>query len=221
MKRLPILLLCLCTLHLPIAAHVLDSYLQIAQVALSPDGVRIELGLIPGVDVADRVFALIDADGDGRISPAEEQAYVRCVMQDVALQIDGKTVPLALTIVEFPSRSEMNEGVGEIRLNFAAETSLNLAGEHRIIFRNDHLPELGVYLANVLVPSTDAIEITGQRRDPLQHEFQADFRVLPAQTTTSSSRYAGVFLIVICLALFFTHRTRLSDFLRRRRAELI
>ncbi len=215
MKRLPSLLLCLCALHLSVAAHVLDQYLQIAQIALAPDGVRIELRLIPGVEVADRVFALVDADGDGQISSAEQENYAESVMQDIALEVDGQRLPLSLTTVEFPSRSEMNEGVGEIHLNLAAETSLSVVGEHRIIFRNDHLPELGVYLANALIPSTDAIEIIGQQRDPLQHEFQADFRVLPIATGTSSSRYAGVFLIVFCFALFLTHWKRVSGFLRR------
>jgi hypothetical protein len=32
------------------------------------------------------------------------------------------------------------------------------AGEHRLSFRNDHLPEFSVYLANALVPATDAIK---------------------------------------------------------------
>ena len=213
MKKLFLCLLCACALNTIVSAHVLDQYLQVAQVTLAPDGVRVELRLIPGIKVADQIFALIDADGDGQISRAEEQIYARRVMQDVALQIDEKDAPLALTAIEFPSRGEMNEGVGAIRLNLKAEPELNAAGEHRIVFRNDHLPELGVYLANALIPSTDAIEITGQQRDRLQHEYQVDFLVLPTEMPRFS-QYASVFLFFLCLVLFLTQRKRLNSFFR-------
>jgi hypothetical protein len=45
---------------------VLDQYLQVAQIALAPDGVRVELRLIPGVQAADRICTLIDAGGMGK-----------------------------------------------------------------------------------------------------------------------------------------------------------
>lgn len=161
------------------AAHVLDQYLQVTQVALAPDGVRVELRLVPGVEVAERVFAVIDADHDGKISPAEEQGYARRVLQDLALELDQRGVALALTSAQFPSRREMTEGVGVIRFEPAAQATL-AAGEHRLAFRNDHLPALAGYLANVLAPTTDAIQVTGQRHDRLQHELQVEFRVRPS-----------------------------------------
>jgi hypothetical protein len=123
---------------------VLDEYVQAAQITLAPGGARVELRLVPGVEVADRVFAMIDVDGDGKISPAEEQAYARRVLQDITLEVDGRRAPLALTGVQFPSRREMNEGIGAIRLDLTAEAALGAAGEHQLSFRNDHLPELGV-----------------------------------------------------------------------------
>src|SRR5262249_2676638 len=147
-----------------------------------------------------RVFALIDVDGDGQISSAEEQAYVRRVLQDIAVEVDGRREPLALTGVQFPSRREMNEGTSAIRLDLAAEAGLGAAGEHQLSFRNEHLPELGVYLANALVPTTDAIKITGQQRDALQHRLQVDFRVLTADAR-AWLRWTGVLLFGLCLAL--------------------
>ena len=203
MKRLLACFFCAFAFQATAAAHVLDQYLQVAQIALAPDGVRVELRLVPGVQVADRIFALIDVDGDGKISPAEEQAYARRVLQNVALEVDGRRTPLALTGVRFPSRREMNEGTGAIRLDLAAEAALGAASEHQLSFRNDHLPELGVYLVNALVPTTDAIKITGQQRDALQHVLQVDFRVLSVDTR-AWPRWTGVLLFGLCLALLLS-----------------
>jgi hypothetical protein len=177
MKRL--LAVMLCALSLPASPHVLDQYLQIAQIALEPAAARIELRLVPGAQVADRLFALMDTNNDGQLSPAEEQAYARRVLLDLALEIDGRRVPLALTGVQFPARTEMSRGEGVIRLTLAAEAPLS-GGEHRLSFRNDHQPGLGVYLANVLVPANESIKVTQQKRDPLQHGLLVYFRVSPA-----------------------------------------
>ena len=193
---------------------MLDQYLQVAQIGLTPDGAHIELRLIPGVQVADRVFALIDVDGDGQISPGEEQAYVRRVLQDITLEVDGRRAPLALTGVQFPSRQAMNEGVGAIRLDLASEAALSAAGEHRVSFRNDHLPELGVYMANALVPTTDAIKITGQQRDALQHGLRVDFRVLSVDAR-AWPRWTTVLLFGLCLTLLLPQWKRLRAHLRR------
>jgi hypothetical protein len=200
LRRLLACALCAFAFQATAAAHVLDEYVEAAQVSLSPDGVRVELRLIPGVRVADRVFALIDSDGDGQISPAEEQAYARRVMQDVALEVDGRRAPLALTRAEFPSRGEMKEGVAAIRLELAAEAALGSAGEHRLSFRNDHLPELGVYLVNALVPATSEIKLGAQERDPLQRELRLSFRVAHADTR-GPQPWVAVLMLCLCLAL--------------------
>ncbi len=202
MKRLLACLLCAFASQATAAAHALDEYVQAAQVALAPDGVSVELRLTPGVFVADRVFALIDVDGDGQISTAEEQAYAQRVMQDVALEVDGRRAPLALKGVEFPSRQEMKGGVGAIRLRLAAEADLGAAGEHRLSFRNEHLPELGAYLVNALVPTTSEIKIGKQERDPLQHELRLSFHVNAADTR-GPRRWTGVLLLCLCIVLLF------------------
>ena len=202
MKRLLACFLCAFAFQATAAAHVLDEYLQVAQIALAPGGVRVELRLIPGVQVADRVFTLIDADGDGQISPAEEQAYARRVLQDIALEVDGRRAPLALTGVQFPSRREMKEGIGAIRLDLAAEAALGVAGEHQLLFRNDHLPELGVYLVNALVPTTSEIKISGQERDPLQREMRLSLQVTPA-VTHRPWLWIGVLMFCLGLVLLF------------------
>jgi nickel/cobalt transporter (NicO) family protein len=214
MKRLLACFLCAFALQATAAAHVLDEYLQVAQIALAPGGARVELRLIPGVQVADRVFSMIDVDDDGQISSAEEQAYARRVLQDIALEVDGRSAPLALKGVQFPSRRAMNEGIGAIRLDLAAGATLGAVGEHQLSFRNDHLPELGVYLVNALVPSTSEIKISGQARDPLQREMLLSFHVTP-KDTHEPRPWTGVLMLCLCLVLLFSQSKHLRQYLRR------
>ena len=216
MKRLLVCLLCACAVCLPVTAHVLDQYLQVAQIALAPDSVRVELRLIPGAQVADRIIALIDTDGDGEILGAEEQAYARRALQDVTLEVDGRRAPLALTEVHFPAQLEMKEGIGAIRLTLAAEAALGAAGEHQLSFRNDHLPELGVYLANTLVPTTTGIKINGQERDALQRGLRINFHATP-DAAHGRLRWTGVFIFGLCLALLLPQWKRLRQLCGRSR----
>lgn len=208
MRRLLFCFLCAFALHATVSAHVLDQYLQVAQLALAADGVRVELRLIPGAQVADRICALIDVDGDGKILGTEEQAYARRVWQDVALEVDGRRVPLALTKLQFPSRLEMSEGIGAIRLELAAEAALGIAGEHQISFRNDHLPELGVYLSNALVPATNEIKINKQERDALQQGLRINFHATP-DAAHAGWRWTGVLIFCLWLALLLPQWKRL------------
>jgi hypothetical protein len=177
MKHLYLSLFCLCVLHATVSAHVVDEFVQAAQLTLASNGIAIELRLTPGVELADRAFAMIDRDGNGKISPAEEEAYARRIMHDVTLEVDQQRMALTLKGAQFPSKSDMKAGVGVIRLNLWADASLRNAGEHQTLFRNNHLPQLSTYLANVLVPTTEGIRITGQQRDVLQQELQVNLRV--------------------------------------------
>ncbi len=210
MKRWRLCLLCMCAVHLPVAAHVLDQYLQVAQIALAPNNVRIELRLIPGVQVADRIGALIDTDGDGQISSAEEQAYARRVLQDMKLAVSGVNVPLTLTEMQFPTQPEMREGLGTIRLTFEASATLNAVAHQQVYFRNNHLPELGVYLVNALMPTTNEIKLGGQERDPLQRGLRLDYHITPDSMTVS---WRGIAMFLFCLFLLLWGYSR--HFLRR------
>ncbi len=199
MKRLLFCLLGVCAFHLTVSAHVLDQYLQVTQIALTPDSVRIELRLIPGVQVADRICTLIDADANGQITKVEEQAYERRIWQDIGLEINGSRAPLTLTDLQFPTPQEMREGLGTIRLTYTAAATPGAAGKHQLYFHNHHLPEFGVYLVNALVPTTSEIRINGQERDPLQRGLRLDFYVTSAGT---QPYWIGALLFSLCLALF-------------------
>jgi hypothetical protein len=179
----------------PAAPHQLDEFLQATRVALARDRLVLEIDLTPGVKVASRVCALIDTDGDRKISTAEGRAYAQRVLEDVVLRLDGERRRLTLVRADFPSLGEMGAGLGTIRLEAKADAAVDAPGGHQLSYQNDHQPEIGAYLVNALVPETSRIEITGQRRDKLQRGIRLDY------TVASSGARRLSWLIVAALGL--------------------
>jgi hypothetical protein len=184
--------------------------MEAAQIAVANDGVRVELRFTPGVDVADRVLALIDLDRNGEISQAEGEGYVRRVLQDVALSLDSRQMPLSLIGLEFPTIERIKGGTGTIRIDLKTAAPLNAPGLHQLSFRNDHLPDIAEYGANILVPETPMIQIGEQRRDELQHVLQVEFRILSGAATRRSWRMitalSGLGVIVLAVGWWGLHR---------------
>jgi hypothetical protein len=108
------------------------------------------------------------------VSESEIAAYGRRLLRDLALEIDGRPLLLALVRAQAPSWPEMRDGVGTIRLRVAAEGRVP-RGHHQLRFVNNHLPDISVYLVNALVPSMNAISIRGQQRDVRQHSIRLEF----------------------------------------------
>jgi hypothetical protein len=156
------------------SAHRLDQYLQATRLSLAQNQVGVEIDLTPGVDVAPMIFSLINTDHDGRISASEGEKYAKQVVQETILEIDGHRTRLDLLRYEFPSFQEMNTGEGMIRI-YARASWVGTAGQHRLVFQNNHKPDIGVYLVNALRPGTPNIEITEQHRDPLQRGVNLAF----------------------------------------------
>ena len=185
----------------PAESHQLDEYLQAARLAMTANGLVLEMSLTPGVVVAQRVFALIDRDGDGRATSAETDSYARRVLRDVALSVDGQPVQMTITRAECPQWEEIREGTGTIRIEAVAKTRAMSAGRHQIRLMNTHEPAVSAYLVNALVPSDATITITAQRRDALQHGIELDVDVAGWYATT----LWGV-LILGAFAALATHR---------------
>src|ERR1700676_1340580 len=97
------------------AAHQLDEYLQATLIGVTRDGIDVEIQLTPGVAVLPVVMAVIDRDGDGRISVEEEQVYAARVAREVELRVDGAPAALSLMESTFPALEAMREGLGTIR----------------------------------------------------------------------------------------------------------
>ena len=162
----------------PADAHRLDEYLQATRIGVSQDRIDLEIDLTAGASIAPQIFALVDADGDGRISHAEGDEYARRVIEAIRLSVDGRSLPITLGSREFPDREAMGLGLGTIRLRATAAASGG-TGRHELVYVNTHVAASSVYLVNALLPSDPRIEISGQQRDVEQRGVTVNYRVVP------------------------------------------
>jgi hypothetical protein len=182
------------------SAHRRDEYLQAARIAIDPDRVRVEVDLTAGIAVADAVLAGIDADRDGAISSSEAQAYAAVVRQAVRLDVDAAPISAALVSSAFPDVAALRGGEGPIRVVLLASLPPLGPGRHQIRYRNAHRADIGVYLANALVPASDRVAINGQQRDAAQRELIVDYELRPSRPGSGALPFAaslGVAVLVL------------------------
>ena len=168
-----------------VSAHRTDEYLQAARLAIDSGTVQIALDLTPGIALAEAIIADIDRNRDGSLSPDEQRAYGGLVMSALTLEIDGTTVRAQLGVTDVPGAEAMRRGEGTIRIQSTATLTRLSLGPHQLLFRNRHHPDRSVYLANALVPDSDKVAVTAQRRDVDQRELIIDYvlRAAPAAPT--------------------------------------
>ena len=167
------------------SAHRLDEYLQAARIAIDPGAVHIEVDLTPGSALAEAVIAGIDRNRDGSLSADEQRTYASLVIGALEVEADGRRLRVAPGDSRFPDSEAMRRGEGTIRLQSAVTLPELSIGAHQLLFRNRHHPDGSVYLANALVPGSDHVAITAQRRDGDQSELIIDFVMRAAPATTA------------------------------------
>lgn len=172
----------------PASGHRLDEYLQAARIDLEPARVVVELGLTPGAAVAAGVVAGIDRDRDRLVSDDEARAYGRRILRDLHVTLDGRPFALAVVDHQVPVVESIFAGVGTIRFRLAAVMPLLQPGSHRLQFRNDHRPDISVYLANALVPASNRLEVLAQDRSVDQRNVAVIYRFRAARRAMVSLR---------------------------------
>jgi hypothetical protein len=157
-------------------AHRLDEYLQAALISVEKDRVQVSMRLVPGVAVSSSVLAVIDTNGDGVISRAEQRAYAERVLGDLSLTAEGTRLSPRLVSVHFPAVEEMKAGLGEIRIELSA--NLPPGGPNRrLVLQNTHQGRIAAYLMNCLVPRDPDIRIAAQSRNEQQSVYRVDYVV--------------------------------------------
>ncbi len=203
MKTLCRWLLLLLWVALPssVDAHVLDEYLQATLVDIEPGGIRLQINLTPGVEIADQVLVLMDSNRDGTIAANEVAAYAEKLKRELAVRLDGSDVDLKLTASNVPALAELRTGRGVIQLEFTTTPASFAAGPHRLTFENRHFPSIGEYLFNAAYPKSEVIQITSQVRNENQSRGEIEFIYNPpANTTKLAGIVAG--LAVLLFAIF-------------------
>ena len=191
-------------------AHRLDEYLQAARISIELGYIDVEIDLTPGAAVANDVFAGIDRNHSGDISPAEGEAYAATVLRSLSLTVDGEMRPLSLESHTIPSLADMRRGEGVIRLSVRTVMPVS-NGLHHLKFANGNRPDIGVYLVNVLIPENERIRIAGQSRDLLQREFDLHYTITDRASTLEAANQfwppcLGLVLAGICLSALFRPR---------------
>jgi len=166
-------------------AHRTEDYLQAARIGVEPDRIQITLDLTPGTAVAESFIAAIDRDGDGSLSAAEQREYARQMVSAWQLDLDGRSLPTRVRASSFPDAAAVRRGEGTIRLDVEATVPDLSPGSHRLLFRNAHLAGHSAYLANALVPESDRVAVTAQRRDRDQSELIIEY-TMPGGSAAAS-----------------------------------
>ena len=195
---------------LAVSAHRRDEYLQAARLAVEPGRVELELDLTPGIAIADATIADLDADRDGVLSEVEKRAYAHRVFGALVLELDGVALRMDREAMTFPDLNDFRRGEGTIQLRAAAALARQADGDHHVSFRNANRPDGSVYLANALVPASNRVMITGQRRDPAQRELTIDFVLRAGPATSAPPWLLGALTGVAVLAALLMRPSRIA-----------
>jgi ABC-type nickel/cobalt efflux system permease component RcnA len=77
--------------------------------------------------------------------------------------------------------------VGIIRFNLTAALPAVTQGQHQLYYRNNHLPDIALYVVNVLSETPAQVELGQQERDIFQTSLRLDYTLnLQAPATTST-----------------------------------
>ena len=194
----------------PALAHRVDEYLQAATLLVSSGRLQLDMRLVPGIEVAQKVLDSIDLDHNGVLSSAEQRTYALHVLRDLYLTLDARPIGLSLTSLRFDRIPALRDGTGEIQLLFDAD--LPSGGEvRRLVLENRHRPKISVYLVNSLMPDDPAIRIAKQERNYQQSIYELEY---VQQASTAAESTAGVSMFWLLAIVGFSLAA--ADEVRRR-----
>jgi hypothetical protein len=162
------------TLAAPLHAHRLEGLVQSSLVEVLPSHIGVQVTLVPGIDIAPKIKALLDPDGDGESSEIESDAWAELFMARQSVTVDGQSLPLVLRNVRISPLGEMNGGHAEIVVNFIAALGKFARGPRTIACANRYEPLPCTYQSNGLVPKAPGVRISSHRRDERQQELTLD-----------------------------------------------
>ena len=178
-------------LAVPLRAHRVEGLLQASLVEVLPAQVGVEVTLVPGIDIAPEVVALLDADGDGVFSKAESKAWAARFMAGQSVTVDGRSLPLDLKSILASPLAEMAGGHAEIVVRFTADLGPLASGPRTIVCGNRYEAIPSTYQSNGLVPKAPGVRLSSHRRDERQQELTlaAEFSA-PATSATQPAQVA-------------------------------
>jgi hypothetical protein len=162
-----------CAVHLagPVWAHRTAGLLQSSLVEVLPSQVGVEVTLTPGMDIAPKMVALLDTDGDGVFSGIESAVWSEVFMVGQSMKVEGQLIPLQLQSVRTSPLGEMTNGHAEIVVHFTADLDPSTRGARTIVCANRYEPIPCTYQCNGLVPKAPGVHLSSHRRDSDEREL--------------------------------------------------
>ena len=162
-----------------VVAHPLDEFYQVTYITMAPNRITLQIELYPGVLIAPQILAMIDTNQDDRISEVESQAYVDLFLKDITFEVDDQSTLLVATNLEFPTPLDLKAGVGLIRFNLYTNLPADHRGNHHFFYKNNHQPDVGIYLVNTLGDAAHWVKIAKQERDIFQASVRVEYSINP------------------------------------------
>jgi nickel/cobalt exporter len=160
-------------------AHPLDEFYQVTYLILNADRVTLKIELYPGVLVAPRLLPLLDSNQDDTLSQAEMEAYVDGFISDLTLTVDDEPLPLTVENLDFPPALAVRAGQAVIRFDLHAVPP-SIPGGHALFYRNNHMPDSGVYVINAMTEIPAVVQITDRQRDIQQSSIHMAYQIKTA-----------------------------------------
>jgi hypothetical protein len=132
------------------------------------------------------------------------------VRRAIRLEVDGTPLPVELVNSRFPAIDAVRKGEGAIRIELAAVIPPLAAGPHHLLYRNSHRVDIGAYLANALVPVSDRVVISAQRRDAEQRELIVDYVLDADRSTLARGGFLSAVGVLVALAALWWWRSRVT-----------
>ncbi|MCQ3978480.1 MAG: hypothetical protein DPW09_34055 [Anaerolineae bacterium] len=160
-------------------AHPLDEFYQVTYITLAPNRITLQVELYTGVLIAPQILAMIDTNQDDRISETESQTYVDLFLKDITFEIDGQPTSLTPADLEFSTPLDLKAGVGVIRFKLYTNLPADHRGSHQFFYKNNHQPDIGIYLVNTLGDAAQRVKIAKQERDVFQASERVEYTINP------------------------------------------
>lgn len=157
---------------------------------MAPTNVIVELDLSPGVLVLPQVLPALDPSGDRRITDAEGQAYVKAVLSNLTLRVDGQPAALTVTKIDMPPYLNIQAGYGTIRVFTSAALASGMTGSHQISFANAYAFTGSAYQVNAFVDAGVAVTLGAQNRSANQQRMTMDYAIDGSMSTATGSAAA-------------------------------
>ncbi len=107
---------------------------QQVQLSIGLDVVDVTAVIVPSSEEGAAIYARLDADGDGTVSPDEASTFGTALVKGMKLLVDGQKVELADADVAVAEAEEVRSGNGAITVTVAAPAGLDQGAAHRILF---------------------------------------------------------------------------------------